>query len=143
MCSKSNSTNKVWVNGCFDILHEGHLDLLEYAASFGELHVGIDADSRVKELKGLERPVNSQQFRWRMLSSLKYVNSCYIFFSSRELENIIRFVKPTILVIGDDYRDAYMKNNNSVIGASYVNHIMFYPHTKNFSTTNFIENLKK
>lgn len=134
---------KVWVNGCFDILHEGHLDLLEYAASFGELHVGIDSDSRVKELKGLERPVNSQQFRWRMLSSLKYVNSCYIFFSSRELENIIRFVKPTILVIGDDYRDAYMKNNNSVIGASYVNHIMFYPHTKNFSTTNFIENLKK
>lgn len=134
---------KVWVNGCFDILHEGHLDLLEYAASFGELHVGIDADSRVKELKGLERPVNSQQFRWRMLSSLKYVNSCYIFFSSRELENIIRFVKPTILVIGDDYRDAYLKNNNSVIGASYVNHIMFYPHTKNFSTTNFIENLKK
>lgn len=139
----SHSTNKVWVNGCFDILHEGHLDLLEYAASFGELHVGIDADSRVKELKGLERPVNSQQFRWRMLSSLKYVNSCYIFFSSRELENIIRFVKPTILVIGDDYRDAYLKNNNSVIGASYVNHIMFYPHTKNFSTTNFIENLKK
>ena len=52
---------KVWVNGTFDVLHVGHLKLLEYSASFGELRVGIDSDKRVQELKGNDRPFNTTE----------------------------------------------------------------------------------
>ncbi len=129
--------SKIWVNGCFDILHEGHLNLLEYAASLGELYVGIDSDKRVKELKGQERPINSQNFRWRMLSSLKFVRACYIFSSASELEMLVNLVAPDILIVGEDYK------GKNVIGAEYARSLLFYPHTKGHSTTNFLENIKK
>jgi rfaE bifunctional protein nucleotidyltransferase chain/domain len=131
---------RIWVNGCFDILHEGHLNLLEYAASLGELYVGIDSDSRVKELKGSDRPINTQLFRWRILTSLKYVKECYIFSTNDELKNIISKTDPDIIVVGEDYRDKV------VIGYSgYTTRqlLCFYPHTKGYSTTNIIENIKK
>lgn len=130
---------RIWVNGCFDILHEGHLNLLEYAASLGELYVGIDSDSRVKELKGSDRPINTQLFRWRILTSLKYVKECYIFSTNDELKNIISKTDPDIIVVGEDYRDKV------VIGYSgYTRQLLcFYPHTKGYSTTNIIENIKK
>jgi len=129
---------RIWVNGCFDILHEGHLNLLEYAASLGELYVGIDSDSRVKELKGNDRPIHSQLFRWRMMNSLKYVKECYIFSTDTELENIISVSEAQIIVIGEDYK------NKRIIGYSPHKHkICFYPHTIGFSTSNIIENIKK
>ena len=127
---------KVWVNGCFDILHQGHLDLLEYAGSLGDLYVGIDSDERVKELKGENRPINTQQFRWRMLSSLVFVKHCYIFSTTQELENLIYLIDPNVMVIGEDYR------NKPVIG-SQGRKINFFPHTKGYSTTNFIEKIQK
>jgi D-beta-D-heptose 7-phosphate kinase/D-beta-D-heptose 1-phosphate adenosyltransferase len=64
---------KVWTNGTFDVLHVGHLKLLEFSASFGELRVGIDSDKRVKELKGPDRPFNTTEDRKHFfLNNAKY-----------------------------------------------------------------------
>ena len=78
---------KVFVNGCFDLLHRGHLELFEYAKSLGDhLTVGIDSDSRVKELKGNHRPINTQDDRKFMLESLKWVDEVRVFDCDMELE---------------------------------------------------------
>ena len=76
MCTKT----VVWTNGCFDIIHEGHLSLFKYARSLGdELLVGIDTDRRVKERKGDSRPVNDQNNRFINLLSLPDVKNVFIF----------------------------------------------------------------
>lgn len=74
---------RVWVNGTFDVLHIGHIYLLEFPSQFGTLRVGIDTDLRVKELKGNDRPFNNQMDRKKMLESLKFVNDV-VLFNSRE-----------------------------------------------------------
>lgn len=104
----------VWVNGCFDILHGGHLDLLEYAKNLrmsngkysrkNRLIVGIDSDRRVKELKGKDRPINNQEDRKRMLESLKFVDDVVIYDSQEELCNFIQTYNIDYMVIGEDYK---------------------------------------
>jgi len=125
----------VWVNGCFDILHDGHLDLLEYASSLGELHIGIDCDLRVRKLKGIGRPVNSQTFRKRILKSLKYVKKVYIFELDQELRQITKKLKPDFMVIGSDYID------KTIIGAENMKEIVFYEKTYH-STSYIIKKIK-
>ena len=125
----------VWVNGCFDILHDGHLDLLEYASSLGELHIGLDCDLRVRKLKGIGRPVNSQTFRKRILKSLKYVKKVYIFELDQELRQITKKLKPDFMVIGSDYID------KTIIGAENMKEIVFYEKTYH-STTYIIKKIK-
>ena len=72
----------VWTNGCFDIIHVGHIDLLEYAKSMGNrLVVGIDTDQRVASLKGKDRPINNQQMRMKVLSALSCVDEVVLFSS--------------------------------------------------------------
>ena len=80
---------KIVVNGTFDILHRGHLEMLSYARSLGNyLLVAIDTDRRVQELKGPGRPINNQTDRALMLQSLKFVNEVQLFDSKEELEEI-------------------------------------------------------
>ena len=80
----------VWVNGCFDIVHLGHIRLLNYAKSLGDfLFVGIDGGSRVRKNKGFHRPINNQDFRKEFLSSLRAVDKVDIFNSDDQLENLI------------------------------------------------------
>lgn len=126
---------KVWVNGCFDILHEGHLDLLEFASCFGELHIGIDCDLRVRKMKGVGRPINTQGFRKKILESFRFVKSVYVFETDQELRNRIKKVSPDFMVIGDDYK---VKN---IIGAEYIKNIIFFNKTSH-STTNIIKKIK-
>jgi cytidyltransferase-like protein len=90
---------KVWTNGTFDVLHVGHLKLLEYAASFGELTVGIDSDKRVKELKGLDRPFNNTQDRKYFLESINFVHSVVVFNSREELIDMVKEFEPDYMVI--------------------------------------------
>lgn len=126
---------KVFVNGTFDLLHRGHLEMLKYASSLGdELMVCIDSDSRVKELKGNDRPVNNQEDRKFMIDSLKYVTRCWIFSDEEELEKIIELYRPDIMVKGSDYKDKH------IVGAQYCKEIKFYEHTGH-STTRLIQRI--
>ena len=101
-----------FVNGCFDILHIGHKRLLEYARSKCDyLIVGIDADNRVKRLKGENRPFNSEDVRSEMLMSLTAVSEVKIFDTEESLKTLIKYTKPDIMVVGSDYR------NKEVVGA--------------------------
>lgn len=125
----------IFVNGTFDILHRGHLEMLEYAASLGNhLLVAIDTDRRVRELKGPTRPINNQEDRRFMLSRLKGINEVRLFDSDDELEHIIQVYQPDVMVKGSDYRD------KPIIGEEHCREISFYEHTSH-STTNTIKSI--
>ena len=111
---------KVWVSGTFDVLHIGHVRLLEYASSLGELRVGIDTDERVKELKGDERPFNCLEDRITMLMSLKCVNDVVTFNSREEMINLIKDWNPEIMVVGSDYI------GQIVYGSEYTKELIFF-----------------
>lgn len=126
---------KIFVNGTFDILHLGHIRLLNYAKSLGDiLIVAIDTDRRVKELKGEARPINTQGDRLYLLQNLKSVDNVCLFDSESELERIIQSFKPDIMVKGSDYR------GKKIVGAEYCKEIKFYEHTGH-STTGIIQRI--
>jgi len=127
---------KVIVNGTFDLLHVGHLNLLKFAKSFPDayVYVLIDSDRRVKEIKGSNRPVNTQEDRKVMLEALRYVDAVNTFDSDEELTTRIQKFEPDIMVKGDDYRD------RPVIGQEYCKEIVFYERDSN-STTNKIQHI--
>jgi D-beta-D-heptose 7-phosphate kinase/D-beta-D-heptose 1-phosphate adenosyltransferase len=124
------------VNGTFDILHRGHIEMLEYAKSLGDhLLVCIDTDRRVKELKGADRPINNQTDRAFMLQSLKCVDEVWFFNSEEELEFILENYHPDIMVKGSDYQD------KPIVGAHLCKDIKFYELVKNYSTTQLIQRI--
>ncbi len=125
----------IFVNGTFDILHKGHLEMLRYAKNLGDhLLVCIDSDSRVKELKGPDRPINTQDDRKFMLENLKWVDRCWIFSDEEELEKIIELYQPDIMVKGSDYK------GKRIVGEQYCKEIRFYEHTGH-STTRLIQRI--
>jgi D-beta-D-heptose 7-phosphate kinase/D-beta-D-heptose 1-phosphate adenosyltransferase len=127
---------KVIVNGTFDILHRGHLELLDYAKSCGgHLVVAIDTDRRVKELKGESRPINNQYDRKYHLEMLKPVDQVVLFDSKEELIQIIEDFKPDIMVKGSDYK------GRSVVGATYVPEVIYYERIGAYSTTKTIQDI--
>lgn len=126
----------VWVNGCFDILHHGHLELFKYASMLGDrLCVGIDSDVRIKSLKGEDRPVNNQNFRKELLEALIYVDRVYIFDTDYQLQQYIQQLSPH-MVIGDDYK------GKTIIGSEFCEKITFFPRISGFSTTETIKKVK-
>ena len=130
----------VWVNGCFDILHVGHLNLLEYAKNLNgrrnHLIVGIDSDERVKKLKGENRPINNEQDRKRMLEALKFVDEVVIYGSEDEMCDLIQLYDIEYMVIGEDYRD------KKVLCRQWSkNDVIFYPKDDR-SSTNIMEKIK-
>ena len=125
---------KIFVNGTFDVLHPGHLDLLNYAKSLGDfLLVAIDSDSRVASKKGLDRPVNPQYNRMKLLQNLKAVDEVVIFDSDVELTQTVKILRPDIMIIGSDYKD------KTVIGSEYAKQLRFYNRTTPFSSTQILE----
>lgn len=124
----------VWVNGCFDILHKGHLELLKFAKSLGDrLFIGIDSDVRIKINKGENRPINDQEFRKDMLESIRYVDKVYVFDTDYQLSECIKMLKPVHMVIGDDYID------KKIIGVEHCESVTFFPRIPDFSTTKTIK----
>ena len=94
----------IWSNGCFDVLHAGHIALLEFAKSQGDrLVVGLDTDERVKSSKGASRPINSLENRLKVLSSVRFVDEVVSFGSDEELVQRIRESGAELIVIGNDY----------------------------------------
>jgi len=123
---------KVWVNGTFDVLHIGHLKLLEFASSFGEVRVGIDTDKRVKELKSPDRPFNTTEDRKYFLESLKFVKDVVVFDSRQELIDLVKEYQPDYMVIGDDYKD------QPVYGSEYAKQLIFFEKLPEYSTTKIL-----
>ena len=93
----------IFTNGCFDIIHRGHVDLLKYAASLGEkLVVGLNTDESVRKNKGPERPFNTQDDRKAVLQSIRWVDEVVLFDEKTPIDLINR-IKPDIIVKGSDY----------------------------------------
>jgi len=127
---------RIIVNGTFDILHSGHLALLTYARSLGDhLVVAIDSDRRVKELKGVSRPVNTQAERQELLSNLRSVDEVRIFDSDLELVDIV--AECAIMVKGSDYR------NRPIVGSEVCSSIVFFERIDGFSTTEKIQSISR
>ena len=127
----------VFTNGCFDLLHKGHLDLLSNAADFGDkLFVGLNSDSSVKEIKGVSRPIQNEKTRALKLLELEYVNHVIIFEDSTP-KKLIHAMSPDVLVKGGDYK------KNEIVGAKHVisngGVVKIIPLTPGFSTTSIIE----
>lgn len=126
---------RVFVNGSFDLLHPGHIRLLNTARSFGDyLLVAIDSDRRIAEKKGPDRPVNDQFTRQVIMSNLKAVDEVKIFDSDSELASIIENYQPDIMMVGSDWK------GRTVIGAEHAKRLEFFERQDDYSTTSTLQN---
>jgi D-glycero-beta-D-manno-heptose 1-phosphate adenylyltransferase len=131
----------VFTNGCFDILHRGHVEYLYQASLCGDiLAIGLNTDASVKRIKGPERPLNDQQSRAIVLAALEFVDAV-IFFDEDTPYALIKTVQPDVLAKGDDYKP------EDIVGYDIVKakggEVVTMPLVKGFSTTGIIEKIKK
>ena len=129
----------VFTNGCFDILHRGHVEYLAQAADLGDkLIIGLNTDASVKRLKGESRPVNDEKSRALLLSALQFVD-VVVFFDEDTPYELIKQVQPDILVKGNDYKP------EEIVGYDIVTakggKVLTIDLVKGFSTTNIISRL--
>ena len=137
----SGGEKVVFTNGCFDILHVGHVDYLEKARGLGDrLVVGLNTDRSVRALKGKERPINDEKSRARLLAALTFVDAV-VFFSEDTPYELISELLPDILVKGSDYLA------ENIVGADIVIHnggrVETVDLVEGFSTSNIISKIKK
>ena len=126
----------IFTNGCFDILHVGHIKYLEKAKEFGDILIlGLNSDSSVKKLKGKNRPINSQNDRAHILASLHVVDYVVIFDEDTPLE-LIKLIRPDVLVKGSDYK------GKEVVGQEIANELKFIKFIDGKSTTKTIKRIK-
>lgn len=132
----------VFTNGCFDILHRGHVEYLSEAKEFGgKLIIGLNSDVSVQRLKGQDRPIQSQEDRAVVLDALSVVDGIVIFYEDTPLE-LVKQLKPDVLLKGGDYKAGI----DSIVGADEVKswggavHVVNY--YKKFSTSNLISKIQ-
>jgi len=124
----------VFVNGCFDVLHRGHFELLKFARELGtRLVVAIDSDNRVNQLKGGGRPFFKQEDRKFALESVRWVDEVHVFDSEHGLRQLTQDLQPDIMVVGSDYC------NKQVIGSENAKEIRFFERIPNYSTTAILQ----
>lgn len=125
--------NIIWVNGCFDVLHMGHIELLRYAKLLGHtLIVGTDSDQRIKSNKGFSRPINNLALRVKFLEAIRYVDTVVSFDTDEQLNELIRFYNADTMVVGEEYK------GRRIVGGECVKNIIFYPKQYGLSTTKLI-----
>ena len=125
---------KIFVNGTFDILHTGHIALLDYAKSLGDkLTVGIDSNERVRMLKGSSRPINSELERSTLLNALKSVDEVFVFDTDIDLINLIQ--ECDVMVKGSDYKGKH------IVGQDICKEIVFFERLNGYSTTEKIQHI--
>tara|TARA_Y100001973_G_C5145380_1_gene305137 strand:- start:33 stop:425 length:393 start_codon:yes stop_codon:yes gene_type:complete len=124
----------VWTNGCFDILHRGHIELFKYAKSLGDtLLVGVDSDFKVKQDKGEDRPFNNEEDRIELLNSIRYIDKVFLFNTTEQLDRTIRNVQAQVMVIGSDWK------GKKVVGESHVEELVFFDRISKYSTTKILQ----
>ena len=124
----------IWTNGCYDVLHRGHVELFSYAASLGsKLIVGLDTDERVSKAKGPSRPFNTLEDRQYLLNSISYIDKVVSYTTDEQLESLLVENKIDIMVIGSDWR------GKRVIGEELVKNIKFFDRIEGYSTTKVLE----
>lgn len=124
----------VFTNGCFDIIHRGHIELLEFCSTLGDkVIVGLNSDKSVRLLKGQNRPINNQNDRKMLLEAIKYVDNVIVF-EEETPYNLICKIKPDIIVKGGDYKA------KDVVGAN-VAKVVIFDYVKGYSTTKSIQDI--
>ena len=124
----------IWTNGCFDILHRGHIELFKFCKSQGDyLIVGVDTDDRVKKNKGPSRPINNLNDRMFFLEAIEYIDKVVSFSSDDELIERLHENNVDTMIIGSDWR------GKSVVGQNMVNKILFFDRIGEYSTTRILE----
>ena len=126
---------KIWVNGCFDVLHRGHFELFNFAKSLGnKLIVGLDSDEKISNDKGQDRPYNKLDDRVYALESLKAIDKVLVFGNRELLEWLVELTEPDILVVGSDWK------GKEIVGGQHAKKIVYFDRIGNYSTTNILEN---
>ena len=135
--ARSRGQKIVFTNGCFDILHAGHVSVLEFARTQGDLLVvGLNSDASVRRLKGPSRPVNNQEDRALVLAALESVSAVCVFEEDTPY-NLIKLVCPDVLVKGGDYKPA------EIVGREFAKKVVRFALLKGRSTTNIIKKISK
>lgn len=125
----------VFVNGCFDVIHLGHIKMLEFAKSQGDfLIVALDTDEKVKKAKGPSRPFNSLNNRKEVIESIRFVDLVLDFDSDEALINLFNTLKPDVRVLGSDWE------NKEIVGQDCIKNIKYFRRLDGFSTTKILEN---
>lgn len=125
---------KIFVNGTFDIIHRGHIEMLTFARQQGDwLTVAIDSDERVKSLKGPKRPINTESERWFLLMNLKPVNEVFVFNNDEELTQLIS--EHDAMVKGSDYI------GKDIVGQEVCREIIFFNLVKGYSSSETIKRI--
>ena len=126
------SPKTIWINGCFDVLHAGHIEMIKYAHSLGQrLVVGLDTDARVQKSKGISRPLNTYENRKRVMEAIRYVDEVVPFGTDDELIAAIRNSNAHTIVVGEEYK-------GRVKGSEVVENITYFPRMYDLSTTKII-----
>ena len=134
MSSHKRKNKIVFTNGCFDILHRGHIELLKYCANIGKkVIVGLNSDDSVKAIKGERRPINCAEDRKDLLLALRFVDKV-VFFDEATPYEIIKKIKPDIIVKGGDY------TKDSVVGNDMAE-VRIFKYIDGYSTSKIIENI--
>ena len=129
-------STKVFVNGTFDLLHRGHLELLNYAKTLGDrVYVGIDSDRRVSEMKGDSRPIYNVEDSKYFLENLKSVHRVAVFDNDAQLEAMVQFIQPHVMVVGSDWK------GKSVIGSYYAAKLVFFDRVGDYATTETVQSI--
>jgi len=127
----------VFVNGTFDILHPGHIELFKVARSLGDrVIVATDTDEKIRADKGEGKPVNDLCYRVAMLDAIKYIDTVLYFDTKDQLANLVKLYSPDILLLGDDWKDG------PVIGYEYAKEVRFLPRVGGYASRNVVEKIK-
>ena len=138
---KESGEKIVFTNGCFDLLHRGHVEILANMADLGDkLIIGLNSDSSIKDLKGEDRPIIDETSRAILLASLQFVDAI-VFFSEETPHKLIETLVPDVLAKGGDYKvteiaghEVVLENGGEVILAPFID---------GFSSTNIVEKIKQ
>ncbi|MFL2574493.1 MAG: D-glycero-beta-D-manno-heptose 1-phosphate adenylyltransferase [Flavobacteriales bacterium] len=135
-----NGDKIIFTNGCFDLIHLGHLEILARSADLGDkLIVGINSDMSIKKIKGNSRPIIEEESRVKQLAAIEFIDAV-ILFNEDTPYNLIKVIKPDVLTKGGDYK------KNDIVGNELINKeqgdVVIIPLTQGFSTTSILEKIK-